>query len=271
MNNDPIFRIRQLIDFTVNDLMSSLLLWRYWLYRSFINYRLNFQGTRLGFLWPNISLLLVVAVLGTIWGVILGGELGHEYYLYLICGYPVWQIISSSVNKANRGFLLNNTSSGLPFTVIVFERLSLVFIPFVVVSIFVLVAVAILTRGGYEHLVYAPLAILCLMIWCVGAILFISVLVTLRPDLSQLISAFMRLSFLATPIIWEPSRLGVYQDYLWYNPFFVPLEFARYSLSGIVYELDVIWVMPIYSISLLILGLGVFARYVNVIRFRAAT
>lgn len=95
-------------------------------------------------------------------------------------------------------------------------------------------------------------------------------IVSMLPDFKHLVNAIMGLAFLATPVIWDIERLGEYQKYIWLNPFFPPLEFMRYSLTGIVYDVNVIWVASIYSLALTVIGVGFFAANINKIKFRAS-
>lgn len=261
---------RPLLSNGFNDLKRGFKLRRYWCLKSLINFKLSLQGASLGILWPNLSLLLVVIVLGTVWGVVLQGSMGFEYYLYLLAGYPVWQFLSSSVNKAARGFEGINNGSGMPISIAIFEKISGSVISFLVVLPAVVVGFFLLSDRGFEHFLLLPLAMISLVCWSLGVLFLFGVLVALKPDVRHLVNSIMRLSFLATPIIWEPSRLGEFQSFLWLNPFFPLLELMRYSMSGIVYVKSVVWVAPIYSVSLLGLGLLAFTIFLDTVRYRVS-
>ena len=264
------FKVQRNIFNIVEDLIASAKLWRYWLFRSFVIYRLRFQGSRLALLWPVISLLFVVAVLGTVWGIILGKGNEYDYYLYLVVGFPVWQFISGAVKEGNKGLIDTFRNDGLPFTVFLYERWSLNSLALVNVIPLMLMGAFFFGYNGYEHFLYLPLAIVCLALWAFGTIALLALIVSLKPDLKHLVNSLMRLSFLATPIIWEPTRLGDYQQYLWLNPFFAPLEMARYAISGVLYMPDVLWFAPVYSVLVFLVGLTLFARYLNALKFRIA-
>ncbi len=254
----------------IRDLLLSVKLWRYWLFKSYLSFRLSVSGTKLGFLWPNLSLILVVAVLGTIWGVVLKNSLGIHYYLFLLCGYPFWQLISSTVNKSAKGFSQMGADGALPISYVLFEKIANSAMSLIVVTPLLFFGVFFISQNAFSHLVFFPLALISIFCWCVGISLITAVTVTLLPDIRHLISALMRLSFLATPIIWEPTRLGSYMDFLWFNPFFAPLEMIRYSLSGILYLESVRWVAPIYSMLVLVVGVLAFVFGFNKVRYRAA-
>lgn len=262
--------VERLLSVTLRDLHDGLCLFRYWFYRSIINYKLGYADTRLGLIWPNISLCLLVVILGTVWGVILGRENPWEYYLYLSAGYPVWQVLANSVTQGLVGAPGFNRGNGLPISVFLYERCVLVAIRFFSVSPSIIFAVVILSDGqNISQIMWVPFALLNLFVWSFSILTSFTVLVTLKPDFRPFVNALMGLAFLATPIIWEPSRLGIYQDYVWFNPFFLPLEFARYSFTGIIYDLRILWLAPIYSLGLLVTSLLLFSRHYNILRFRA--
>jgi len=269
MFNRVLTKIKKHLSLLSQDLTESLVIWRYWTYRAYLKFRLGYQDSRLGLIWPSLSLSLIVIVLGTVWGIILErGSLSH-YLVYLFSGFPVWQAISATVNGANNG-VPNRTSNGQPLMILFFERLTGVILSFSTVMPMVFVVMLATKNSPYMHFLFFPFAVLTIFVWALGVFLTLSVIVTLRPDIKQLISALMRVSFLATPVIWEPSRLGEYVNYIWWNPFFAPLELVRYSISGIVYMPEVIWITPLYAAFMLCLGLVLFARYINRIKFRVA-
>lgn len=234
---------------------------RYWIYKSNLNYRLNYRDSKLGVLWPSISTIIVCAVLGTLWGVIFEKENLVQYYLYLVTGFPVWQALSASVHSGSRGFDVSQLASHLPFSLPAFERSTTSILHLVYLLPLVILVNLMLGEIIFINLVWFPLAILCVILWSMGTVLCLSVLVTLVPDLKQLVSAVMRLAFLATPIIWEPQRLGQYQEYLWLNPFFPPIEFMRAVFSDNTQTQSIITVAPVYSIVLFLMGLVLFGIY----------
>jgi ABC-type polysaccharide/polyol phosphate export permease len=220
-------KVVELIKIVFRDITKSATLWRYWVYRAFVRFQLRFRGSRLGLLWPILSVVLVVLILGTLWSKILNRSDGLTYYLYLLCGFPVWQFLAASVREGSEGTAGFSKNSNLPFTSHIFEKISLNAFPLLQIFPIIIIASAAIGYHELKHFLFIPIAVFCLLIWSIGVISGLIVLSTLKPDIKHLINSLMRLSFLATPIVWEPTRLGELIDYIWFNPFFIPLEYMR--------------------------------------------
>ena len=242
------------------NIIISLKLWRYWLYRANLNYKLKYRKSILGLLWPMLSLVILTGIIGFVWGELLDKDNRTQYYLYILSGYPVWGIVSGSIEQGCRPF--RPQIDGVPFFATVLERAAIVFIPFIYVLPLIVVASLVFHEYQPVHFIYFPATFIVLMFWVVGAISIIITLTSWLSDLEHLISATMRLAFLATPIIWEVERLGEYQLFVWYNPFYMPLEGLRSSLSGL-YDSQASLYVLFFCYGLGVLLLGVF-----LLRFR---
>lgn len=208
-------------------------LWRYWSYRALVSYRIRFRGSRMGQLWPTLSLLTLILVIGSVWGVILGKQNLIEYFIYLACGYPIWTIISGTVEQGCRD--VNVTiAGGKPVITVIFERSVLAMLPFLYTLPIIVVAVVLYHQTTLPNLLLFPLLSAIMVFWVFGLIAFLIAMISTIPDLKHVVLAVMRLAFLATPIIWEAERLGEYQKYIWLNPFYIPLESLRSSLISTV-------------------------------------
>ncbi len=238
------------------DIIESFRLWRYWLYRGVVSYRLRYRKSSIGMLWPSLSLMVITVVLGAVWGTLLNKDSVSGYFLYLLCGYPVWSLLSGAMEQGSRELGLR-TSGGVPFLTIILERIVMNWLPFLYMLPLVVLGVLFFHQGSYAHILYLPVFLVLIWFWIIGVISLLVVLISIFPDLKHLVNALMRLAFLATPIIWELPRLGDYQQYIWVNPFFIPLESLRYSLSGIIHQESVLWLFPLYSLVLFIVGVFV--------------
>ena len=233
-------------------IFDSAKLWRFWTYKAMLSFRLKYRSSFIGIMWPVISLIVVVAVIGTIWSVLLNKEEKVAYYFYLMAGYATWMTIASAVEQGCRqpeGKLFG----GLPFLVVVFERAVSSLIPFCMVAPMVL---SIFLYSGGFNLLNLGLILwvnLLLIVWIFGVISFLISLISVLPDLKHLIGAFMRLAFLATPIIWEVDRLGQYQKFIYLNPFYLPLESLR-SVVLATPNQDAIIYFSAYSLLLILVG-----------------
>ena len=252
------------------DFLAGLRLWRYWLAKATINYRLVYIDSKLGLFWPNLAVALLVIVLGSVWGILLNKEDMGAYYLYLTAGYPVWLFLSSSVSQGVADIVGFAKGNGLPVSSFLFERLVTVSYRFLNIVPLIIIALVLFGDGFSSHLLWFPVALLCLVFWALGVLMILMSIVSVVADFKHLVNAVMGLAFLATPVIWDIDRLGEYQAYIWFNPFFPPLEFMRYSLTGIIYDSNVIWVALVYALLLCVVGVGFFAANLNRIKYRAS-
>ena len=259
-------RASLLLKLGAEDIQRSLLLWRFWLKRAFIRVKLNYQGSKLGQTWLYLSLIIVALVIGSVWSILLDKKDWTRYIVYLLCGLPTWQLISAAVNSASGLFSSRTKMADMPLSISIFEQWAFGLCQFVLVLPLVLIVPLVAGVSGFSNLVYLPLAMLSLILWSIGIISIVSIATMMWQDLRHLIKAIMRLAFLATPIIWEASRLGEYQSYVWFNPFFPVLEFVRYALSGITSDPDVVWITPLYSLAISILGFVLLSRYIRLAR-----
>lgn len=232
--------------------IESLTLWRYWTYKAVLSFKLRYRGTSLGLVWPVLSTLFVVLVIGTVWGVLLKKDNLVDYYLYLLSGYSIWTVISISVEQGCREVDARNVG-GTPFFTIILERSALSLIQFSLVLPLVFMLVIYSDKANLSLFLFVPLVLTLLILWSIGLISIIIFLVSLVPDFKHLINAMMRLSFLATPIIWDVDQLGVYKDYIWFNPFYLPLEASRQVLIGSV-DISLMSYFCLYALLLISIG-----------------
>lgn len=235
------------------NIVESLTLWRFWCFKAVLAFRLKYRGSALGSIWPVASVSIAVLVIGTVWGILLEREDLPAYYLYLTCGYSVWMFQAGAIEQGCRD-LSSKSFGGVPFFTIVLERLVTAAIPFGLTLPIVLFALVLLGQPQLTSIYQFPITLFFLTIWSVGVITLLISLISVAPDLRHLINAMMRLAFLATPIIWEVERLGPYAKYIWINPFYLPLDSCRQSLTGSVDERQFV-ILAVYSFLMMAFGM----------------
>lgn len=233
---------------------ASVLLWRYWGYKAWVSFKIKYRRSKIGIWWPTISLLIVCGVIGTLWGVLLQKENQLEYLRYIFAGYAVWMMLAGAVEQGARE-LESKLGGGIPFFTIVLERSVIVVIPFLMVCPILVLVCSLGENIGLFNVLAVLISMILFVFFLIGIISFIIGLVSLVPDMRHIITAFMRLAFLATPIIWEVERLGSYQKYVWINPFYIPLEAVRSALLG-NQDQQVLYYFGAYTLAVLFVGLS---------------
>lgn len=236
------------------NIKASLSLWRYWTYKAIVAYRLRYKNSKLGIVWPSLSLLTVTIVIGIVWGTLLKKESLFVYSLYVMSGYSVWTLLSGSIEQGCRDFN-RKESGGLPLFSQILERFFTLIINFSHLIPILFICIIVSHVGSYSHLALLPGALIAVSFWMVGIISLLVALISVLPDLKYFILSIMRVAFLATPIIWETHRLGAYEKYIWLNPFYIPLESLRFALSGIGGNSDLLWLLPLYAGLCFIIGI----------------
>ncbi len=196
--------------------------------------RRRYRRSRLGPFWITISMAVLVAVLGTLYGALLKVE-AAEYVPFLALGFIVWSLISGLAAEGSGAFteaahIIREVS--LPLSVHVYRvvwRNLIIF--FHNIAIFVVVAILFSIWPGWPGLLVLPgLVLLCLNGMWIGLLLGI---VSARfRDLPPIVESLMRIAFFVTPIIWTPSLLPDRTTLLDLNPFFHVLELVRAPLLG---------------------------------------
>lgn len=233
-------------------LFQAVKLYRYWSYRALLTFKLRYRKSKLGLLWPSLSLIFVVVVLGSLWKELMKIENPIQFYVYLAAGFGVWPLLAGTIERGTSPLIMSNTE--VPLSCQIFERALLNFFPFLFVLPLLFIFLIFTESIGQHNVLFLPF-MLMLFLWVVGVLSFMIAIILYVPDIAHVSKSLMRIAFLATPIVWQLPRLGEHQSLMWFNPFFIPLEAVRYSLSGILYQPDVLWTFPIYALLTLLAGL----------------
>ena len=230
--------------------------------------RRRYRRSVLGPFWLTISMGVLVAALGTLYGTLLKVEFA-QYVPYLALGFIVWTLISGLITDGCIAFtgaesIIKQTN--LPLSVHVYRmvwRNLLIFGHNA--AIFVVVAAFFSIWPGWTGLLALPgLVLLCLNGMWMG--LFLGIVSARFRDVPPIVASVVRIAFFVTPIIWMPelmsrreAMLGLVLDF---NPFFHFLELVRAPLLGQAPEL-LSWL----AVSGMTLG-GWFATFTLFRRYR---
>ena len=200
--------------------------------------RRRYRRSMLGPFWLTISMGVLVAALGTLYGALLNVEFA-DYVPYLALGFIVWTLTSHLITDGCIAFtgaesIIKQTN--LPLSVHVYRmvwRNLLIFSHNA--AIFVVVAVLFSIWPGWTGLLALPgLVLLCLNGMWVG--LFLGIVSARFRDVPPIVASVVRIAFFATPIIWMPElmprRALMLALVLDFNPFFHFLELVRAPLLG---------------------------------------
>ena len=200
--------------------------------------RRRYRRSILGPFWLTISMGILVAALGALYGTLLNVEIA-VYVPFLALGFVIWTLISAVITEGCTAFISAESivkQTNLPLSVHVYR---MVWRNFLILchnaAIFVVVAVVFAIWPGWTGLLALPgLVFLCLNAIWVGLLLGI---VSARfRDVPPIVASVVRILFFVTPIIWMPelmpARALMLALVLDFNPFFHFVEVVRAPLLG---------------------------------------
>ena len=171
--------------------------------------RRRYRRSILGPFWLTISMGILVAALGALYGTLLNVEIA-VYVPFLALGFVIWTLISAVITEGCTAFISAESivkQTNLPLSVHVYR---MVWRNFLILchnaAIFVVVAVVFAIWPGWTGLLALPgLVFLCLNAIWVGLLLGI---VSARfRDVPPIVASVVRILFFVTPIIWMPELM----------------------------------------------------------------
>ncbi len=254
------------------NIINTFKYWRYFFIKAFVKLQLQYKQTSLGLLWEPFALLVITTSIALIWSKVLGERDFASFFIYLFIGYYIWTLISSLINdgvtvfeKHNKDII--NENKHLLFYI--FEDIvNCVAKFFIVIPLFFIVVIYFSGSNFFISLFFFLLGLIFILLSAIGFMATFGTMSLLYRDVRQIIQSIMRLSFLLTPIIWRPERLGAYESYVWLNPFYVYIRLCRDSFLGEQIGLFTISIACLQTAILLILGFILLERYGNAIKRR---
>jgi ABC-2 type transport system permease protein len=257
--------------YVIDDFAASTRTLQSWAYFGLKKLQLENRRTWLGSGWIFASFAFSAIGIGLLMSELQGLDF-REHVRYVALGFASWNFIAASITTGcmvflnNRGFLLQLK---LPKTAFVH---SLVLRNFVVMLAQILTAMAIAAAFGWRPSVTAFAALAALPLYILsgyGAAMFLGCMTTRIPDLSELISSFIRIAFFFTPVIWLAERradrfisaadtseeFSIMATLFTWNPFAHYIELIRAPILGEYPDMLSIWVASGCTVALVVLGI----------------
>ena len=198
------------------------------------DFKLRYQGSRLGYLWALLGPLASFLVLYVVFSHIFTRTIPH-YPLHLFSGLVLWNFfaegtqvgLQSLVSKAQ---LLSRVALSQRLVVVAATGQALITFGFTssILGIFFwLLAVPITLPAGIAYGLFAAAVYLII----IGASLLLAPLQVRYRDIGHIWSVLLRVGFFASPIIYAVSSLpSSYQRWLWLNPIGYSIHHLRQTL-----------------------------------------
>jgi ABC-2 type transport system permease protein/lipopolysaccharide transport system permease protein len=217
-----------------SDLCDGFCAWPMWSSLGWDDIRRRYRRSVLGPLWITASMGILVGALGIIYSRVFHTDI-KTYLPFLCVGFVIWGFISSSVSECCLAFIESASiikQAKIPFSI---HILRVIWRNFIVCLhtfiIFVPVAILFGIEPHFTTLLALPgLLFVCLN--CIWVGLVVAILSTRFRDVPLIVANVLQVAFFCTPIMWEPSALGVHPLMAEINPLYHLIELVRAPLLG---------------------------------------
>lgn len=217
-----------------SDCINSFTKWRVFWYLGTQDVKGRYQRTKLGVLWPLMTISVWVLGVGSIYGSLFNQDL-TKFLPYLASGFVVWGFIQTSMVEGCSSYMIAAgyiKQFNYPTTVYVLRTLVSSFFNFIITLpiLFIILIYFNMELGVGTLWVFIGLIINCFITFF-HILLFASITLYIK-DFPHLLSALLQLMFFVTPIIFTVDMLKLKGlDFVYYyNPFYYMIEVIRYPL-----------------------------------------
>jgi ABC-2 type transport system permease protein len=250
------------------DIYRGLRAWPLWGTMGWHDLRQRYRRSVLGPFWITLSMGVMVAALGLLYGAIFRLEL-KDYLPFLACGFVIWGLISGLIIEGTAAFISSENlmrQLAAPVSLYVYRAIWSNVLTFAHnIWIYVLVALWFQALPGWGVLWALPalVAIVLNGLW-VG--LLLGLLSARFRDIPLIVGSVVQIMFFITPVIWKPDMLPGRALFLDLNPFYHILEILRAPLLGYPVNADS-WVAVLV---VTVVGWGVTLLFYTAYRWRVA-
>lgn len=218
---------------------------------SILDVSLKYRRTILGNYWIILTYLITISIISVVWSTLLNAPLS-EYFPRLFIGFTVFYLLISFTSSSTdilsgqyQGIIL---SLGVPINHVILRHLIFIILEYIP---FIPVYFLIIYFAGLDISLSSLLFLLGLLLVFANGywiIFLISLLCARFRDLGLFINAIMSASLLLSPVLWDKSRLGQYESFVYLNPFTSVIEAVRDPLLGVAVNPIVYLLLILYLI-----------------------
>lgn len=196
--------------------------------------RQRYRRSILGPFWITLSMGIMIAALGLLYGKIFSLDL-KDYLPYLSCGFIIWAFISGLIIDGCKSFIDSSRmirQMAVPLSTYVFQAVWInLLVLFHNIWIYFIIALIFGVNPGWQVLVILP-AIAILSLNGVALAIFFGLLSARFRDIPLIVASVIQVMFFITPVIWKPDMLQGRALVLDLNPFYHMVEIFRGPLLG---------------------------------------
>lgn len=218
------------------DLLQSMGRWRLWTLLGWLEIRQRYSRSKLGPFWLTVSMGILVATMGVVYGALLGKKLS-EYLPMVAIGVVVWALFSAIVSEGSSAYIQNANyirQVRTPRLIYVFQVVwkSLVIFAHNLVIIFLVILFSGLKNVPLSFLSIFGIVLLLLNAAWMAA--FTGLVSARFRDFPQIVQALLQVAFYVTPILFDASMLGKHDWIVKYNPLTYLINIVREPIMGVM-------------------------------------
>ena len=230
----------------------------------------RYKRSALGPLWLTISMSVMIAAMGFVFGTIFNTPL-QDFFPYLAAGIIIWGFISSVLSEGCMAFIESEAiikQIPLPYFTFILRlmwRNLLILLHNIVILPFVLWVVG---RNFYLEAFLAVPGMMILMINLMWVTLILATLCARYRDMPQIVQSIILVTFYVTPVMWMRQTLpgDAGKILIEWNPLFHLVEIVRAPLLGGLPSSLSWWVSILMALSGWVVAIQFYRRY----RFKIA-
>lgn len=218
----------------ITDLRRSLASWRLWTLLGWLEIRQRYARSRVGPFWLTISMGVVIASIGVVYGTLFGQELS-DYLPYLAVSLVMWSLFSSTVQEGSQAYISNAAYIRQVATPKFIYILQVPWRNVLILAHNVLIVIALLAIFGVKRWATLPLVVPGLLLLLLNAswMATITGLLSARfRDFPQIVASIMQVAFYITPIMYKPEALTKFSFIVHLNPLSYLINVVRQPLLG---------------------------------------
>lgn len=223
---------RLMIKNVLIDITESIANWRLWGVLGWLEIRQRYRRSAIGPFWLTISMGVMIAALGVIYGTLFGVPL-EEYLPMLACGLVFWNFINFSIQEGANVFISSSRfihQIPNPFFVYVmstwWRQVAMLAHNFVVIF-----AVLFLFKDGFNNNFFWVIPGFLLLSFNLMWMILLLGLVSVRfRDVPQVVASVMQVAFYVTPVLFQRELLSDHSWIVTINPFAHMLDIVREPL-----------------------------------------
>jgi lipopolysaccharide transport system permease protein len=218
----------------ITDLKQSAISWRLWTLLGWLEIRQRYARSRVGPFWLTISMGVMVASIGLVYGTLFGQHLS-DYLPFLAVSLIAWGMFASTVQEGSVAYISNASYIRQVATPKLIFVLQIAWRNLIILAHNFIIIVVLFCIYGVRSwstlLLFLP-GLLVLVLNAMWMAMLAGLFSARFRDFPQIIASFIQVAFYVTPVIYKPEALTRHLFITRLNPLAYLLDAVRQPLLG---------------------------------------